>query len=238
MDVGLTIPTRGPLAAPDKIETLVHRAEELGFDHLSVSDHLVVPRNIDVPVPLLRVRGVARRRLGRMPRAVHAVGLARRDHQQAPTDHRGRGHPLSGCDAHREDRGDDRRALAGAPGPGRRRRLDEGGVRSGRRAAVRRARPRHRRVPAGLQDPVDRERSSFRGPPRALRRDHVPAQTGAEAAPADLGRRREPARAAPYRTLRRRLVPDRQQPAPSARHGRALQGRRRKAPSGGGAEQP
>ena len=46
MDVGLTIPTRGPLAAPDKIETLVHRAEELGFDHLSVSDHLVVPRNI------------------------------------------------------------------------------------------------------------------------------------------------------------------------------------------------
>ena len=51
MDVGLTIPTRGPLAAPDNIETLVRRAEELGFDHLSVSDHLVVPRNIDSRYP-------------------------------------------------------------------------------------------------------------------------------------------------------------------------------------------
>ena len=51
MDVGLTIPTRGPLAAPDKVETLVRRAEELGFDHLSVSDHLVVPRNIESRYP-------------------------------------------------------------------------------------------------------------------------------------------------------------------------------------------
>jgi probable F420-dependent oxidoreductase len=46
MDVGLTIPTRGPLATPDAIETLVRRAEELGFAHLSLSDHVVVPRRI------------------------------------------------------------------------------------------------------------------------------------------------------------------------------------------------
>jgi probable F420-dependent oxidoreductase len=46
MDVGLTIPTRGPLATPDGIATIVRRAEELGFDHLSVSDHVVVPRGI------------------------------------------------------------------------------------------------------------------------------------------------------------------------------------------------
>ena len=51
MDVGLTIPTRGPLATPDGIETLVRRAEELGFAHLSVSDHLVVPRSIDSRYP-------------------------------------------------------------------------------------------------------------------------------------------------------------------------------------------
>jgi probable F420-dependent oxidoreductase len=51
MHVGLTIPTRGPLATPDNIATLVRRAEELGFDHLSVSDHLVVPRNIDSRYP-------------------------------------------------------------------------------------------------------------------------------------------------------------------------------------------
>jgi probable F420-dependent oxidoreductase len=51
MDVGLTIPTRGPLATKDPIETLVRRAEELGFGHLSVSDHLVVPRSIESRYP-------------------------------------------------------------------------------------------------------------------------------------------------------------------------------------------
>src|SRR5262245_48924008 len=51
MDVGLTIPTRGPLATPQGIATLVRRAEELGFDHLSVSDHVVVPRSIQSRYP-------------------------------------------------------------------------------------------------------------------------------------------------------------------------------------------
>jgi probable F420-dependent oxidoreductase len=51
MDVGLIIPTRGPLAKPQGIETLVRRAEELGFAHLSVSDHLVVPRSIESRYP-------------------------------------------------------------------------------------------------------------------------------------------------------------------------------------------
>ena len=51
MDIGLTIPIRGPLATPERIETLVRRAEELGFAHLSVSDHLVVPRQIGSRYP-------------------------------------------------------------------------------------------------------------------------------------------------------------------------------------------
>jgi probable F420-dependent oxidoreductase len=51
MDIGLTIPIRGPLAMRERIETLVRRAEELGFAHLSVSDHLVVPRRIGSRYP-------------------------------------------------------------------------------------------------------------------------------------------------------------------------------------------
>ena len=51
MDVGLTIPTRGPLATPDAIATLVRRAEALGFAHLSLSDHVVVPRSIQSRYP-------------------------------------------------------------------------------------------------------------------------------------------------------------------------------------------
>ena len=38
------------------------------------------------------------------------------------------------------------------------------------------------------------DEAALRGPPRPLRRGHLPAQARAEAAPADLGRRREPAR--------------------------------------------
>jgi probable F420-dependent oxidoreductase len=51
MHVGLTIPTRGPLATRDGIGTLVRRAVELGFGHLSVSDHVVVPRSYDSRYP-------------------------------------------------------------------------------------------------------------------------------------------------------------------------------------------
>jgi probable F420-dependent oxidoreductase len=51
MDIGLTIPTRGPLATPDGIGRLVRRADELGFAHLSVSDHVVVPTRIDSRYP-------------------------------------------------------------------------------------------------------------------------------------------------------------------------------------------
>jgi probable F420-dependent oxidoreductase len=51
MDVGLTIPTRGPLATRHGIEAMARRAEALGFAHLSLSDHVVVPRNIESRYP-------------------------------------------------------------------------------------------------------------------------------------------------------------------------------------------
>ena len=51
MDIGMTIPTRGPLAEPDVIEQLARRAEELGGAYLAVPDHIVVPRKIDSRYP-------------------------------------------------------------------------------------------------------------------------------------------------------------------------------------------
>jgi probable F420-dependent oxidoreductase len=51
MDVGLTIPTRGPLATSEGIAAMARRAEALGFAHLSLSDHVVVPRKIDSRYP-------------------------------------------------------------------------------------------------------------------------------------------------------------------------------------------
>ncbi len=51
MDIGFTIPTRGPLATPQGIEAFARRAEELGYAHLAVPDHVVVPRSIDSRYP-------------------------------------------------------------------------------------------------------------------------------------------------------------------------------------------
>ena len=47
MDVGMTLPGRGPLAEPESLEQLSWRADELGFAYLAVPDHIVVPRIID-----------------------------------------------------------------------------------------------------------------------------------------------------------------------------------------------
>lgn len=51
MKVGLTLPMRGPLANPADIRTLVERAETLGFDHIGVNDHIIVPKSIDSRYP-------------------------------------------------------------------------------------------------------------------------------------------------------------------------------------------
>lgn len=51
MHIGLTIPTRGPLANPDCVRPIATQAEQLGFAHFAVPDHIVVPRLIDSTYP-------------------------------------------------------------------------------------------------------------------------------------------------------------------------------------------
>jgi probable F420-dependent oxidoreductase len=51
MKVGLTLPMRGPLANSKDIKTLVEQAETLGFDHIGVNDHIIVPKSIDSRYP-------------------------------------------------------------------------------------------------------------------------------------------------------------------------------------------
>lgn len=51
MNVGTTIPVRGPLANPGDVRSLAEKAEALGFDHLAVTDHLIVPKTIDSRYP-------------------------------------------------------------------------------------------------------------------------------------------------------------------------------------------
>ena len=44
---GTSMPTRGALASPDNLRSLAQRAEDLGFDHIWVSDHIILPHKVD-----------------------------------------------------------------------------------------------------------------------------------------------------------------------------------------------
>ncbi len=51
MRYGFTIPSRGPLANRSDIGKIARKGEELGFDILSVSDHIIVPKSIESIYP-------------------------------------------------------------------------------------------------------------------------------------------------------------------------------------------
>ncbi len=51
MEIGFGLPTRGPLSSPDHLVTLARRGEEMGFNIISVSDHVVIPRSIESRYP-------------------------------------------------------------------------------------------------------------------------------------------------------------------------------------------
>jgi alkanesulfonate monooxygenase SsuD/methylene tetrahydromethanopterin reductase-like flavin-dependent oxidoreductase (luciferase family) len=51
MDYGFSIPIRGTLANRESVLALARRGEELGFNYLAISDHIVIPRKIGSPYP-------------------------------------------------------------------------------------------------------------------------------------------------------------------------------------------
>ncbi len=51
MRIGFSIPARGPLANTADIRALAEQGEAMGFDHLAVPDHIVVPKAIDSDYP-------------------------------------------------------------------------------------------------------------------------------------------------------------------------------------------
>src|SRR3989304_9438729 len=51
MEIGLHLPQVGPLANREGIPAFAQHAEELGFDSLWVSDHVVVPRTLSPRSP-------------------------------------------------------------------------------------------------------------------------------------------------------------------------------------------
>jgi len=51
MQIGFNAPTSGPLIEPDSVVRIITEGEALGFDYVTVSDHIMVPRNLESKYP-------------------------------------------------------------------------------------------------------------------------------------------------------------------------------------------
>ena len=51
MKIGFSVPTSGPLIEPESLTRIVTEGEALGFDYVTISDHIMVPRNLDSKYP-------------------------------------------------------------------------------------------------------------------------------------------------------------------------------------------
>src|SRR3954452_4257195 len=51
MQIGFNAPTTGALIDPDSLRRIITEGEALGFDYTTVSDHIMVPRNLDSKYP-------------------------------------------------------------------------------------------------------------------------------------------------------------------------------------------
>jgi probable F420-dependent oxidoreductase len=51
MQIGFNAPTSGALIEPDSLRRIITEGEALGFDYTTVSDHIMVPRNLDSKYP-------------------------------------------------------------------------------------------------------------------------------------------------------------------------------------------
>jgi probable F420-dependent oxidoreductase len=51
MQIGFNAPTTGALIDPDSLRRIITEGEALGFDYATVSDHIMVPRNLDSKYP-------------------------------------------------------------------------------------------------------------------------------------------------------------------------------------------
>jgi probable F420-dependent oxidoreductase len=51
MQLGFNAPTSGPMIEPDSLVRIITEGDALGFDYVTVSDHIMVPRNLESKYP-------------------------------------------------------------------------------------------------------------------------------------------------------------------------------------------
>src|SRR5215475_6599487 len=83
MPIGFNVPTTGPLIEPDSLVRIVTEGEALGFDYVTISDHIMVPRNLQSKYPYTGTGEFPGGRFGRVARAADDRGLCRRADEEA-----------------------------------------------------------------------------------------------------------------------------------------------------------
>jgi hypothetical protein len=83
MQIGFNAPTSGALIGPESLTRIVTEGEALGFDYVTISDHIMVPRHLDSKIPLHQYRRIPRRHAGSVAGAISDHCLYRRVDEEA-----------------------------------------------------------------------------------------------------------------------------------------------------------
>ena len=83
MQIGFNAPTSGPLIDPDSLSRIIAEGEALGFDYVTISDHIMVPRNLEFEISLYGHRRVSRRNASRLVGTACDHRLYRCSHKEA-----------------------------------------------------------------------------------------------------------------------------------------------------------
>ena len=223
MQIGCSAPTSGPLIGPDSLVRIAQEAEMLGFDYVTVSDHVMIPTSIASRYPYSDSgefpSGAAADRLEQLTAATFIAASTSKlrivtsvmvvPHRPAvltakilaTIDYLSKGRLTLGIGA---GWCEEEFIAIGAP-------------------AVRRTRRGDRRIHDGLQGTLDQRRAEIRWQICEIQGRAVSAEAGAEVDP-DLDRRRERPGDAADREIRRRVVSDRHQSAISDGHAGPVQG--------------
>src|SRR5499427_7482074 len=202
MEIGCHLPTQGPVATREALTTFAREADGRGMASLWVSDHVIFPRTATGSYPGGRFPHPPDKAYLEPVVALAAAAVCtERARLGASMFILGHRHPvvmakmLTSIDALSNGR------LICGVGRG----LVEGGARDPRRALPR-PRPSGRRDPARVQGLVDGGQSVLQWRVLPFRQHRLRAQARAEAASADLGRRRQPRGVPPRGDTGRRLA--------------------------------
>ena len=137
MEFGFGVPSRGPLASVENIIALAQKGEELGFEIVTVSDHVVVPNEIDSIYPYNETGEFTSSQSGEYMEQLTTLSYLAGVTSSVKLLTVGHGAAAPQPCADGEDAGDDRRAVRRQADRRMRCWLDGGGVRGDRRAALR-----------------------------------------------------------------------------------------------------